>query len=178
MVAPAPKPQRPVVDPEQALRRALRSSLGRFATGVAVVTFYDEGAVRGLTINSVTAVSMDPPLALVSVDKAARAHGPLFGGAPFCINVLGAEQEAIARRFAGSPIDPPIHWVHGTHAPRLGGTLAHFDCRVWRAYDAGDHTLVLGLIVDFARREGDALGFYASRFTIVSEPQLGQEDLF
>src|ERR1700749_1181311 len=80
--------------------QSLRSCLGRFATGVVVVTFDSDDGPRGITVNSFTSVSMDPPLVLVSVARRARAHDALFDRA-FCVNVLGGEQEALARRFAG-----------------------------------------------------------------------------
>jgi len=155
--------------------RRLRSCLGRFATGVVVVTFDSADGPRGVTVNSFTSVSMDPPLILVSVRKGAASHD-LLRGAPFCANVLGAEQEAIARQFAGAHVGPAI-WVSHEVAPRLGSVLAHLACRPWRDYDGGDHTLFLGEVVDFDFRDGDALGYHASGFTAIAERQLGVEDL-
>lgn len=154
---------------------ALRSCLGRFATGVAVITLDGPGGRHGLTINSFTSVSLEPPLVLVSVAKKAKAH-PLLQGHPFCVNVLGAEQEAIARCFAGGDsID--LIWVEGRHAPRIAGVLAHLECVPWRQYDGGDHTLFLGEVVDFDFRDGDALGYLTSRFRSIDEQQLGHEYL-
>lgn len=169
------KPHRPALDPAAAARVALRSCLGRFATGVAVVSFDGPEGRRGITVNSFTSVSLEPPLVLVSVAKRARSHDALRDRA-FTVNVLGAEQEALARRFAGgAEIEP--RWVEGEHAPRLAGVLAHLECRPWRAYDGGDHTLFLGEVVGFDFREGDALAFLTSRFTTVAEQQLGHEHL-
>ena len=99
---------------------SLRACLGRFATGVVVVTFDGEDGPRGITVNSFTSVSMDPPLILVSVAKQAKAHDLLYGR-PFCVNVLGAEQEALARQFAGAHIGPAV-WVDSPVAPRLHGS--------------------------------------------------------
>ncbi|MER5700301.1 flavin reductase family protein, partial [Streptomyces mirabilis] len=79
---------------------ALRACMSRFATGVTVVTFEGDDGPRGATMNSFTSVSTDPPLVLISVAKRARSHGQLTDR-PFCVNVLGAEQEALARQFAG-----------------------------------------------------------------------------
>ena len=140
--------------------RSLRSCLGRFATGVVIVTFDTPEGRRGITVNSFTSVSMDPPLVLVSVAKKARSHDVLQGR-PFCVNVLGAEQEAIARQFAGTGKGEAF-WAEGADVPRLAGVLAHLECRPWRHYEAGDHTLFLGEVVDFAYRDGAALGFHAS----------------
>jgi flavin reductase (DIM6/NTAB) family NADH-FMN oxidoreductase RutF len=154
---------------------SLRSCLGRFATGVAVVTFQAEQRPRGITVNSFTSVSMSPPLVLVSVARAARSHDALRGR-PFCVNVLGAEQEAVARLFAGAS-DGTAVWEEGSVAPRLAGMLAHLECHPWRDYDGGDHTLFLGEVAAFDYRDGDALGYHGSRFTQIADVQLGIEDL-
>lgn len=155
--------------------RSLRSCLGRFATGVVIVTFDAPDGRRGITVNSFTSVSMDPPLVLVSVAKHARSHD-LLKGRPFCVNVLGGEQEALARQFAGAGGGTAV-WVDEAPVPRLAGVLAHVQCRPWRDYDGGDHTLFLGEVVEFDYRDGDALGFHAGRFTAVPDTQLGIEDL-
>jgi len=154
---------------------ALRSSLGRFVTGVTVVTFDGPRGRSGITCNSFTSVSLDPPLVLVSVGHTARSHDDL-PGRPFCINVLGGEQEAIARHFAGRPTSEPA-WLDHPVAPRLAGPLAWLACEPWRQYEAGDHTLFLGLVTDFDHRDGDALGYANSRFTVFTEPAYGHEFL-
>lgn len=169
--APGPRPQ-----PQPALGAALRSSLGRFATGVCVVTFETPNGAHGLTINSFTSVSMQPALVLVSVAKTARGHDSLVGQ-PFCVNVLGVEQECIAAQFAGASRDVPVPWANDSGVPRLLGTLAHFVCAPWRCYDGGDHTLFLGEVVSFAYRDGDALGFVGGRYTNIPELRLGHEHL-
>lgn len=156
-----------------------RGSLGRFATGVAIVTF-DAGAGDsrrryGITVNSFTSVSMEPPLVLVSIARASRAHDEL-SGKPFCVNILGAEQKQLALHFAGRPGPEPL-WVEGAVAPRLGMVLAWFECTPWAAYDGGDHTLFVGEVVDFNYRSGDALAFANSTFTTIPESQLGMEEL-
>lgn len=169
------RPGRPATDPKRAEQAALRACLGRFATGVAVVTFDVPDGRRGITVNSFTSVSLDPPLVLVSVARGAASHDLLHERA-FVVNVLGAEQERVARRFAGGAGPEPV-WVQGEHAPRMAGVLAHLECLPWRAYDGGDHTLFIGRVVDFDFRDGDALGYHASRFTTVGEQQLGHEYL-
>lgn len=170
------RPHRPVLDPVAHRAAEMRSCLARFATGVAVVTFDDvEGQRRGVTVNAFTSVSLDPPLVLVSVAKRARSHEALRER-PFTVNVLGAEQELLARRFAGGgEIEPD--WVEGELAPRLAGVLAHLECRPWRAYDGGDHTLFLGEVAGFDYRDGDALAYLTSRFTTIAEGRLGIEHL-
>ncbi|WP_427018445.1 flavin reductase family protein [Pseudarthrobacter sp. P1] len=170
----AVQPQRPTT----ALRpRAhhFRGSLGRFATGVAIVTFDGASKRHGITVNSFTSVSMEPPLVLVSIARSAKAHDEL-ADRPFTVNILGAEQQKLALHFAGSPGQEPV-WVEGPVAPRLANVLAWFECRPWAAYDGGDHTLYLGEVADFNYRTGDALAFANSDFTTIPESQLGVEDL-
>ena len=158
------------------LARALRSCLGRFATGVCVITFAGEDGPRGLTLNSFTSVSMDPPLVLISIARTARAHAALVDR-PFCVNVLGAEQQPLAQCFAGGPRQA-IAWIEEPErAPRLPGVLAHLACRPYRAYEGGDHTLFLGEVAGFDYRHGEALGYHAGGYTSIGEPALGVEHL-
>ena len=155
----------------------LRSCTGRFATGVCVVSFGTPHGHHGLTINSFTSVSLSPALVLVSIGKKARAHESL-PGEPFCVNVLGAEQEEYARRFAGAPTHGEVHWDESGLSPRLFGALAHIDCSPWRTYDGGDHTLVLGEVESIDYRDGDALGYFNGRFVRIDAPTRGIEFLF
>lgn len=152
-----------------------RGSLGRFATGVAIVTFDGARRRHGITVNSFTSVSMDPALVLVSIARRSTAHDEL-AGRPFTVNILGAEQRDLAMHFAGRPGRDPI-WVEGETAPRLAGVLAFFSCTPWAAYDGGDHTLYLGEVREFNYRKGDALAFANSSFTTIPESQLGVEEL-
>lgn len=156
---------------------ALRSCLARFATGVTVIaTDGPEGRV-GMTVNSFTAVSLEPPLVLVSILKSAHRHD-VFVGRPFTVNVLGAEQEPLARHFAGLPVLESVSWDERSGAPILAGALAVAECAAWATYDGGDHTLVLGRVERFSYREGDALGYFCGRFVRIDAPVLGIEFLY
>ncbi|MFL4478451.1 flavin reductase family protein [Paeniglutamicibacter sp. ORCA_105] len=152
-----------------------RGSLGRFATGVAIVTFDGQSKRHGITVNSFTSVSMDPPLVLVSIARSTKAHDEL-ANRPFTVNILGAEQMDLALHFAGRPSHDPV-WIEGATAPRLAGVLAYFSCTPWAAYDGGDHTLYLGEVRDFNYRRGDALAFANGSFTTIPERHLGVEEL-
>jgi flavin reductase len=172
-------PKRPAgARPSSVLRpheQHFRGSLGRFATGVAVVTFDTDQGRHGITVNSFTSVSLEPPLVLVSIARTTKSHDEL-AGKPFTVNVLGAEQRALASNFAGKPTGEP-RWIEGTVAPRLAGVLSYFECTPWAAYDGGDHTLYLGKVVSFDYRAGDALGFVNGQFTTIPEYLLGHEAL-
>ena len=174
----------PGFSPESRLYRPLahflRGSLGRFATGVAIVTFDgkddDDSPVRhGITVNSFTSVSMDPPLVLVSIQRTVRTH-TMLAARPFTVNILGAEQQALAMHFAGRP-QVEVVWEEGEHAPRLAGVLSWFECTPWAEYDGGDHTLFLGEVQNFDYRPGDSLGFMNGQFTTIRESALGHESL-
>ena len=170
--ATAHRGERPGVDGFE-----LRSCLARFATGVAVVAVDGPDGRHGLTVNSFTAVSLEPPLVLVALLKTARGHD-FFLGRPFGVNVLGAEHEALARHFAGRPQLERVQWDDRSAAPRLNEALAFFDCNPWAAYDGGDHTLVVGEVTHFDYRDGDALGYFCGRFVALPSPVLGFEFLF
>ena len=156
---------------------ALRSCLARFATGVTIVAADGPEERVGLTVNSFTAVSLEPPLVLVSIHKKARRHGA-FLRSPFTVNVLGAEQEPLARHFAGGPEAGHVPWEEDADLPRIAGSLAFIECAPWATYDGGDHTLVIGQVTGFGYREGDALGYLCGRFTALSAPVRGIEFLF
>jgi flavin reductase (DIM6/NTAB) family NADH-FMN oxidoreductase RutF len=145
----------------------LRSCLSRFATGVAVVSYRVEGEARGLTVSSLTSVSLDPPLLLVSVARSSRADAHL-GRVPFTVNVLGAAQLEVALHFAGrvrGPLEVGWRSTGDDLAPALDGALASFRCRAWQSYDGGDHRLHLGRVVEMdARGDGEPLVFDRGRF--------------
>jgi flavin reductase len=148
----------------------LRSCLSRFVTGVAVVSYVADGEPRGVTVNSFTSVSMDPPLILVSLARTAKAAGHL-STAPFTINVLKASQLDIALQFAGRPREGlRVTWkdTAGDLAPSLAGALATFRCRPWQAYDGGDHVLQLGRVAEAeVSGEEEPLLFDRGRFAMV-----------
>ncbi|MFC5139118.1 flavin reductase family protein [Actinomycetospora rhizophila] len=142
----------------------LRSCLGRFATGVTVVSYAADGKPRGATVNAFSSVSLDPPLVLVSIARSAKAC-PLLENSAFCVNVLAADQVDIAMNFAGKPTDRPVHWDHGDWAPRLRESHAWLECKPWRAYDGGDHVLYLGEVQQLSiRASSEPLLFHAGSF--------------
>ena len=157
---------------------ALRACMSRFATGVSVGTYAGPDGPRGVTMNSFTSVSADPPLVLISVARTARSHDLLIGR-PFCVNILGAEQEALALHFGGRrlPAAADAPWAADARVPRLIGPRAWLECDPWQSHPAGDHTLVLGKVTDLAHRDGDALSYTWSRFGQIAQGALGIEHL-
>jgi flavin reductase (DIM6/NTAB) family NADH-FMN oxidoreductase RutF len=147
--------------------QALRSCLGQYATGVAVVTYEGDDGPRGATINSFTSVSMQPPLVLVSFARATTA-ARLLGDRPFVVNVLASDQLDVALQFAGKP-QTGLHvpWSPTAEVPRLRGTVAWLQCRPWATYDGGDHLLFLGEVVHHDSRRGEPLVFHRGQFRMV-----------
>ena len=149
-------------------RNELRRVMGHFATGVAVVTTHDgQGRCYGLTANAVSSVSLDPPLVLVCVDKRAESYPAIDRSQVFVVNVLDEHQEELSRRFAVSGgdkfVDLPCR-SGGTGAPILESALAHIECRVVAAHDAGDHTIYVGEVESADAGEGRPLLFFRGRY--------------
>ena len=154
------------VGPEDAL--ALRGALGKFATGVTVITTCDdEGNLEGLTANSFGALSLDPPLVLWNLQRTARSL-PRFATAEyFMVNVLSAAQERLARHFARSAKDKfqGIPFKAGLgDCPVLPESLAVIGCKRVRRMDAGDHVIFIGEVISFSQSEGRPLIFNSGRY--------------
>lgn len=129
-----------------------KAALAHWASGVSIVTTWREGGIQGMTVSSFCSVSLEPPLVLVSIHRGARAHRSIEQQGAFGVSLLRADQEEISNRCAGLLgetgnwlIDVPYRTAV-TGAPVLADCLAWLDCRVWRAYDGGDHTLFLGTV--------------------------------
>lgn len=142
-------------------RRALRDVLGRYATGVAVVTTWHQGRPAGVTVNSLTSVSLDPPLVLWCLNAASGSRRAFTEAAHFAVNVLAATQRDLAVRFTG-PGDRfaalPVHT--GPHGlPLLPGAIAVLLCRRAQVLPAGDHLVLLGTVTDHSSSPGPALLF-------------------
>jgi len=149
-------------------RRKFRSMLGQFATGVAIITTVDDsGAQLGVTCNSFTSVSLDPPLILWSIAKSSLS-GPAFtNGKAFAVNVLEASQEDLAMRFAKTGADKfaGIPWHEGLEGvPLLEGCVAYMECRVDARYPGGDHEIILGAVERYVNLALDPLLFHSGEF--------------
>lgn len=147
------------IDPSQ-----FRQLLGRFATGVAVLTIVTpEGRPLGMTANSLASVSLDPPLISVCVDREAEMHGAILAARQFVVNVLASPQEALARRFSDKHEDR-FEGVGYHRSPEglvlLDGALAHLECDRYADYPGGDHTIVLGRVIGGATGDGRPLLYY------------------
>jgi len=139
----------------------LRKVRGLFASGVTAVTTALDGRLHGVTVSAFTAVSLDPPLVLISLANETTSRDMIAESGLFAVNLLSDDQEFLSERFAArAPIvneefeGVPYH-VEATGAPILEGSLAWYDCRVIATHAGGDHTLFVGHV--------EAIGFDESR---------------
>lgn len=155
-------------------RLALRAALGRYATGVTIITCRGpDGARVGLTANSFSALSLDPPLVLWSLRQASSSLAPFAAAAGFAVNVLAEDQAELSRRFASSVADK-FHqgdWTDGAHgAPVLAGCTAVFECTLTHQQPAGDHVLFIGRVQRHSHApELPALVFHAGHYHAVGD---------
>ncbi|NVK43286.1 MAG: flavin reductase family protein [Oceanospirillaceae bacterium] len=148
--------------------RELRNTLGTFATGVTVVTAIGEAQEAiGITANSFSSLSLEPPLILWSLALKSPSLGAFAGGRAFVINILDRDQEALAMQFA-RPSDDKFagvsHRMNDAGVPLLDGALAQLECRVEFTRGAGDHLLIVGRVERFSKAEGEPLLFYKGAF--------------
>lgn len=145
-----------------------RRTLGAFMTGVAVVTTTDaEGRPRGMTMNSFTSVSLDPPLVLVCVDHRAASYDAFVESEGIAIHILGSDQQELAVTFASKSPDKfsGLETVIGKGgAPVIPDVHAWIDCSTDRVVNAGDHAIVLGRVLDYDTRDRRPLAFYQGKF--------------
>lgn len=157
-------------DPEAIQRaRVFRDVLGRFASGVTVVTTMSDDEPVGMTCQSFCSVSLSPPLVLFCPSKTARAWPRIQRAGKFCINLLADGQSDVSNQMASRGADKfaGIGWTPAGHtgSPVLDGTLGHIDCTVDRVYEAGDHYIVIGKVEDLVSSSpADPLLFFEGRY--------------
>lgn len=154
------------VVPDAANVRLFRDALGRFATGVTVVTIRGPEGPMGFTANSFASLSLDPALVLWSPAKASQRF-PFFAAARhYAIHVLGRQQADLPARFSrGGQGFEGLTWLANAEGvPILPGALARFDCVQHATHDGGDHLIIVGQVLRLAVEEGEPLVFAKGRF--------------
>jgi 3-hydroxy-9,10-secoandrosta-1,3,5(10)-triene-9,17-dione monooxygenase reductase component len=159
----------PAVDPAR-----FRHVLSHFASGVVVVTGIADGLPAGLTCQSFTALSLDPPMVLFCPAKTSTSW-PLLAGAPYlCINILSRGQHRLSDAFARSGADKfaGVTWTPTPHgAPALDGAAAHIEARVAGRHDGGDHHVVICQVESLAAAaDPDPLLYYRSGYRTLHQP--------
>lgn len=155
-------------------QNSFRQACSRFATGITISTVIGEdGAPHGLTANSFTSVSMDPPLVLICIDQRANIVDPFRAAKHFGINVLESGQADLSNRFAGRDQDRfgGVSWHAGQYGvPLLDGSITQFECAVKSVIEAGDHLIFMGEVVAAEFFDGEPLLYFRSRYVKLEVP--------
>ncbi len=158
--------QEEVFVPGPETEREFRDALGRFATGVTLVTAAGPHGPVGFTANSFAGLSLDPPLVLWAPARHAQRHGIMTRAEHFSIHVLRAEQRGLVKLFhRGGPGFAGLgHRTSPEGVPVLSDALARFDCRHHALFDGGDHSIIVGRVLRAELREGAPLVFSAGHY--------------
>jgi 3-hydroxy-9,10-secoandrosta-1,3,5(10)-triene-9,17-dione monooxygenase reductase component len=145
-----------------------RRVLGHLPTGVTVLTAFGAGGrPTGLAANSLTSVSLDPPLILVCPAKTSTTWPTIRAAGAFCVNVMASHHEPLCRRFARRHVDrfAGVGWRTGPAGPALDDAIAWLQCEITAEHDAGDHTIVLAAVSEIeAAADGNPLVFFKGRY--------------
>ena len=148
--------------------KLFRRVMGRFATGVTVITAEAEGGVRGMTANAFMSGSLSPPLCIISVATKARLHDALKETGHFGVSILAQGQEAISQHFAGQGVaQPDLLFEHIGGVPVLSGVCAAIAAEIVACHDCGDHSLFIGHILGLRDDERPPLAFHAGQYATV-----------
>ncbi len=150
-------------------QKHLRTVMGHFPTGVTVVTGLYDGEPVGFTCQAFASLSLDPPLALIAPSKVSKSWPRIEASGAFSVNILEENQLDICKTFAisgtGSEKFDGVEWEHGkTGSPVLSNALAWAECMLEKVYEAGDHFVVVGKVVDAGAREGRPLVYFRGGF--------------
>jgi flavin reductase (DIM6/NTAB) family NADH-FMN oxidoreductase RutF len=163
--------------------RELRDVFGTFATGVTVVTAVrEDGEPVGMTANSFTSVSLDPPLLLWCLSTRSPSISAFAPGSNFCVHVLAHGQRDLAMHFARGgreKFDVDQHWRTQPRPPKVANVLARMDCTVHSVLPGGDHWIIIGQVTGLDRSPGHPLVFQAGRFGhFTSEHTVSEADVW
>ncbi len=151
------------VEPE-----ALRAAMSRFPTAVTVVTAVGPAGPAGATANAVASLSLEPPLMLACLDLGSRTLVAVEHAGAFGINVLAADQAAVARRFSTKDPHPQkwdgVEWTERAGAPMIAGALIWLACELRDVHQGGDHVIATGPVVDLEATDGDPLVFHEGEY--------------
>lgn len=144
--------------------RLFRDAMGKFATGVTVLTTENDGQPHGMTANGFMSVSLNPKLVVISIGHKSKFLEKVSVSKKFAVNILSEEQEHFSLHFAGKPGDEPIQFETLQGIPVLNGVLAQIACEVVSSYVEGDHTLFIGRVLDLKIEEKKPLLFFEGQY--------------
>jgi flavin reductase (DIM6/NTAB) family NADH-FMN oxidoreductase RutF len=165
----------PLEDP-----RGFRRCLGQFATGVNIMTTVHGGIPAGVTANSFSSLSMDPPLVLWSIGRSSRSVQAFSESTHFCVNVLSTDQIALAQLFSSKSADKfaETDWYATAHgaSPSFDGLVASFDCETYAVHDGGDHLIIVGRVLEYTHLAGAPLLYSQGRYAVAEDhPELDRD---
>ncbi|MED4116291.1 flavin reductase family protein [Priestia megaterium] len=146
--------------------RAFRNAMGKFATGVTVITTEQNGEAHGMTANAFMSVSLNPKLVLISIDQRAKMLDKINESGKFAVNILAENQKEVSMQFAGQLKEKnEAEFDYMSDIPVVKDALVNIVCKVYSKQVAGDHTLFLGEVIDIVLREGAPLGFHEGKYS-------------
>ncbi|WKA58259.1 flavin reductase family protein [Planococcus shenhongbingii] len=144
--------------------RLFRDAMGKFATGVTVLTTENEGVPHGMTANGFMSVSLDPKLVVISIGHKAKFLEKVSASKKFAVNILSEDQEQYSRHFSGRPGEDPVLFDTLQGLPVLEGAVAQIACEVVSTHVEGDHTLFIGKVLDLKLEDKSPLLFFAGQY--------------
>ncbi len=151
--------------------RQFRTAMGKFATGVTVITTEHDGEVHGMTANAFMSVSLDPKLIVISIKENARMLPKIQESKTFSVNILSDQQEKVSMRFAGQLKDESyeVAFEKLDNQPVIKDALAQITCELAAEHVEGDHTLFIGRVTDINLNEGNPLLFFNGRYSQIAQ---------
>lgn len=143
--------------------QTFRRAMGKFATGVTVITTETDGEVHGMTANAFMSVSLNPKLVLISIDKRARMLDKIDQTNKFAVSILAEEQKGYSQIFAGQE-KGDVTFARLNDMPVIGDALVNLTCNVYNKHEEGDHYLFVGEVTDITVRDGDPLLFFSGQY--------------
>lgn len=141
--------------------------MGKFATGVTVLTTSHEGNIHGMTANAFMSVSLNPKLVIISIGRQARFLEKVTQSKRFAVSILAEDQEHVSKHFAGKP-QGEVQFAVLDDLPVIEGAIAQITCDVASVYEEGDHTLFIGRVTDIQLEEKNPLLFYTGQYCKVT----------
>ncbi|TCP30190.1 flavin reductase (DIM6/NTAB) family NADH-FMN oxidoreductase RutF [Scopulibacillus darangshiensis] len=144
--------------------RTFRDAMGKFATGITVITTVIDDHIHGMTANAFMSVSLDPKLITVSIDEKAHMYDKMQQTGKFAVSILSDKQTKMSMHFAGQKEKEDVEFDWHGGVPVIKDALANIICNVYDSHKVGDHTLFIGEVVDLHLSEGDPLTFFGGKY--------------
>lgn len=151
--------------------RTFRTAMGKFATGVTVITTEVKDEAYGMTANAFMSVSVDPKLVLISIDEKAHMNGYVQDAGKFAVNILNEDQQDMSAYFAGQINQRrSVTFNRFNELPAIPNSLVNLTCNVHDSVVAGDHTLYIGEVTDIFIADGEPLTFFSGKYKQINGP--------